>query len=145
MATSEQPKNASTLKEKLQQQLHIAQQRIQNANQEIAELRAQDKETIRQKADDLRKRMDAAKEDADKRKNEISAWLEARKEHTDAKIASWRQKRELKHLQKRADKAEDYAINLVVETMLDADAAEVAVLDAIEARLDADAAELATA
>jgi hypothetical protein len=145
MATTQEPKNAVTLKEKLQQQLQIVQQRIANANQEIADLRAQDKETIRQKADELRKRMDAAKQDADRRKNEISQWLEARKQHTEAQIATWRQKRELKHLQKRADKAEDYAINLVVATMLDADEAEVAVLDALEARLDADAAETATA
>jgi len=69
-----------------------------------------------------------------------SAWLSDKKQQSDDQIRTWRQKRELTHLERRADRAEEYTINTVVMAMMDADEAEVAVLDALDARVDADVA-----
>lgn len=140
MATQQQPKNASNLKDKLQEQLSRVQQRLATAKQDIASMTASDRETIRRKADEIRARMQQEQEEAKKKGSEISDWLQAKKEQTEEKLAAWRDKREVEHLQRRADRAEDYAVSMVVNALIDADEAEIAVLDALEARLDADSA-----
>ena len=140
MATEEQATSSSSLKQKLQEHLAKAQEKLASAKQEIAGLAEQDKQAIRRKAEEIRSRMKSDKEEAERRRKGMSEWLESRKQHTDDQIASWRQKREIKHLQKRADRAEEYAVNIVFTAMVDADEAEAAVLEALEARLDADSA-----
>ena len=140
MATQQQPKNTASVKQKLQEQLSKVQQRLASAKQEIDQLAAQDREQIHRKADEIRARMQQERAKAEKTRSEISEWMQAKKEHTQEKVASWRQKRDIERLQRRADRAEDYALNMVVNALIDADEAEVAVLDALEARLDAESA-----
>lgn len=140
MATQQQPKSGSTVKQRFQEQLAKVQQRLASAKQDIDDLEAQDRETIHRKADEIRARMKQEQEKADKMRSDISNWIQAKKEQTEDKIASWRQKRDVERLQRRADRAEDYAVNVVVNALIDADEAELAVLDALEARLDAESA-----
>jgi hypothetical protein len=71
-------------------------------------------------------------------------WKEEKVAHTREAIGSWRQKREVKKLQTRAERAEDYASDLVTVAVLDFEEAEQAVLDAIAARFDAEAATSAS-
>ena len=82
-------------------------------------------------------RLEQQRTRAEDLRRELQDWIEDRKEHTQEAIASWKQKREIRHLEKRADRAEEHAVNSVLLAMLDADEAELAVIDAIEARLDA--------
>ena len=137
---STQSRDAATLKEKFQQHMDKAKQRIEKAKQDIANLREQDKESIRQTRDALQRRIEAQQQRGEQIRDQVDAWLNEKKQHTDEQVASWRQKRELKHLEKRADRAAEYAVNVVAVAMMDADEAEAAVLDAIDARLDADTA-----
>jgi chromosome segregation ATPase len=140
MATQQQPKNTASVKQTLQEQFSKVQQRLATAKQDIDKLAAQDREMIRQKADEIRARMQQEQEEAKKTRSEMSQWLQAKKEETEEKLASWRAKRDIEHLQRRADRAEEHAMNMVVNALIDADEAEVAMLDALEARLDADTA-----
>jgi hypothetical protein len=142
MAKEEAKKSpaASELKEKLQQQFEIAKQRIEAAKKEIASLQEQDKESIRKKSAELQQRMKEQQDRAKELRSQVAAWLEIKKQQTDEQVLTWRQKREIKHLEKRAESAADYAMNLVTQAMMDADDAEAAVLDALDARLDADLA-----
>jgi chromosome segregation ATPase len=133
-------KSTSQLKAKLQEQLEKAKQRLDGAKKEIASLREADKESIRKMAADVHQRIDNQQAQAQKVRDEADSWIKDKKQHTDEVIASWRQKRQINHLERRAEKAEEYAVNAVVVAMLDADDAEIAVLDALDARLDADAA-----
>jgi hypothetical protein len=130
----------TTLKEKLQRHLDEAKQRMDQARHDIATLQEEDKESIRKKADEVRQRLDAQQARAQELRDRVSSWLRDEKQQTDAQVASWRKKREIKHLERRADRAEEYAVSAVVTAMMDADEAEIAVLDALDARLDAEVA-----
>lgn len=135
-----QSTTTSQLKQKLQQHLEIAKQRMEQVKQDIATVRAEDKESIRKMRTEIQARVEAQKEDAKQRRDQVSRWLQDKKEQGEAQVKSWREKREMKHLQKRADRAEEYAVNAVIVAMMDADDAEIAVLEAFDARLDADVA-----
>jgi hemerythrin len=140
---AEQTSSTSALKEKLQQHIEDAKRRMEQVKQDIANLREQDKESIRKKTAEIQQRIQAQRQQAEQLRDQITAWMRDKKQQTDEQVTTWRKKRELKHLQRRADRAEEYAINVVVSAMMDADEAEVAVLDALDARLDADTAAAA--
>lgn len=137
---TEEPTTASKLKAKFQQQFEEAKQRLDQAKRDIEELRAEDKESIREKSAEIHQRVKAQQDRVKELRDQVADWLKDKKQETDEQVMSWRQKRELKHLQRRADRAEDYAVNAVVTAMMDVDEVEIAVLDALDARLDADAA-----
>ncbi|MDX2090735.1 MAG: hypothetical protein SFX73_22950 [Kofleriaceae bacterium] len=132
-------KSAADLKQKLRMHFEEAKQRIEDAEEQIAQLREEDEASLRAAADEVRDRLEQQRNRAEDLRRELQSWLEDKKEHTTEAIASWKQKREIRHLEKRADRAEEHAVNAVLLAMIDADEAELAVIDAIEARLDADA------
>lgn len=134
------PTNAAQLKAVFEHHLEEAKQRLEQAKQDLAAVHESDKESIRQKSAELRQRIREEEQRANELRDEAAGWLKDKKAHTEEQISSWRQRRELKHLERRADRAEEYAVNALVMAMLDADEAEIAVLDALDARLDADQA-----
>jgi hypothetical protein len=133
----EQKKTSSEFKAMVQQQLEEAKQRLTQAKQDLAELNEEDKEAIRKKSAEIQQRIKAQQTRLQGLRDDIAAWIGEKKQQTDEQVMSWRQKRELKHLQKRADRAEEHAVNSVVVAIMDADEAEAAVLDALDARIDA--------
>lgn len=132
------------LKEKLQQRIDEARQRLEDVRHDIANLRAENQEDIRRKRAEIQLRIDAQKERARDVREQVSGWLREKAEQGDEAITSWRHKRAIKRLENRADRAEEYAVNALVVAMMDADEAEMAMLDALQARLDAEAAYSAT-
>ena len=137
---AEQPKSSAELKERLQQHLDNAKQRMAQVKQDIADLHERDKESIRKKSSEVKARIQAQQAQFQQLQEQVAEWMREKQDQTDDKVMSWRQKREIKRLEKRADRAEDYAVSAVVIAMMDADEAEAAVLDALDARLDADVA-----
>ena len=136
-------KSATNLTHKLNMHLDQAQERLEDAKQQIEELAEENQETLRAVAQDVRDRIDQHRIRAEEVRRDVADWIEDKRQQTQEAITTWRQKRELKHLERRADRAEEYAVNALTIAMLDADEAELAVIDAIEARLDAE--EAATA
>lgn len=135
-----EPTKTAQLKAAFEQHLEEAKQRLEQARQDIAAVSASDKESIRQKSAEIRHRLYEQEQRTAELRDDAAGWLKDRKAQTEEQVSSWRQRRELKHLEKRADRAEEYAVNALVVAMLDADEAEIAVLDALDARLDADLA-----
>jgi hypothetical protein len=135
MAT-ETSESTTSLKQKLQQHLDQAKQRLDSAKQDIANLREQDKESIRKTTTDVQNRIAATQQRAREVRAQMSAWFEDKKKQNKDVVASWKEKLELKSLERRAENAEEYAVGAVAIAMIDADEAEMAVLEALDARLD---------
>jgi len=139
--TTQQGTNSTTkLKEKLQEQFDAAKQRLEDVKQEIASLHEADKESISKMSAAVQQRIEQQQDKIQALRTQVDSWIQEKKSQSKETIASWRQKREIKHLERRADRAEEYALNAVIVAMMDADDAEMAVLDALDARLDAEAA-----
>lgn len=139
MTTTPQPTTSAELKKKLQNQLDDARKRLDGVQQDIQNLREEDKANIRAKVDELRKKIDENQEKAAELKTQAANWIKEKKEQTEDAIMSWRQKREVKRLLNRAERAEDYAVNAVSVAIMDIQNAEMAMFEALEARIDAEA------
>ncbi len=71
---------------------------------------------------------------------EIEAWIDNKKAVTAEMIADWKAKRDVSHLQNRADQAERYAQATIGVALTALDEAEQATLEAWLARADANSA-----
>jgi TolA-binding protein len=143
MPEKEATSTAENLKQKLAQQLDAARSKIEALKKDLISLRNEDIEALREKREEIDKRLDEQKEAARKLQADIANWKEEKVAHTQEAIGSWRQRHELKKLQNRADRAEEYALDLVTVAAFDFEEAEQAVLDAVVARFDADMASSA--
>lgn len=65
---------------------------------------------------------------------------EEKQAEVQSKVEEWKVKREIGELNRRAERAENYAASVVVVAMAAIDEAEEAILEAMAARLDADKA-----
>jgi hypothetical protein len=64
--------------------------------------------------------------------------VEAKKAETQAAVAEWKENRDRKKLEKRAERAQKYAEACIAMALCAAEEAEVAILEAAAARRDAD-------
>ncbi|HEY5927245.1 MAG TPA: hypothetical protein VIV11_36410 [Kofleriaceae bacterium] len=134
-----EPKGTEQLKQKLQQHLEEAKQRFEDARNHLASMGAEDQEQLKNLSAEIQGRIDSQRQRAQDVRDQVSTWIREKKEQGEEAIRSWQQKRSIKKLEHRADRAEEYAINSLVVAMMDADEAEMAMLDAVQARIDADA------
>lgn len=98
-------------------------------------------QNVRSHLDGLQGRIKQDQKKVSAARAQVEDWVESRKVDTEAKIAEWKTNRETSKLQKRADKAEEYAAAAIVVSVAAVDEAEEAALEAYLARLDADAAQ----
>jgi hypothetical protein len=133
-------KTSGGLKQKLANHLDAARGRLETLSEDVSNLHEEDMQALKLKGDELRKRLDEQKERARRMQADIARWTEEKATHTQEAIASWRQRRQIDKLQVRADRAEQFAMEMVAIAMLDFENAEQAVLDALAARFDAEAA-----
>ncbi len=130
----------STLKERLQVWVAEARERLENLQRDLDNLHVEDPRAIEQRAAEIRQRIDAERTAAEGLRADAAAWRHEEEEGGEAIARSWREKRAVRPLERRADRAEEYAENALVNTMIDADVAELAILDAFRAHLDAEIA-----
>ena len=140
----ESTETATTLKQKLSQQIDTARAKLDALKTDLAGLKEEDLQALQQKRDELQKRLDERKDRAKKMQTDISNWRKERVAHTREAIGSWRKQHEIKKLEARAERAEDYALDLVNVAAYDFEEAEQAILDAMAARYDADSAAVGT-
>ena len=93
----------------------------------------------------IQTKLTAAKESVEGKKQEAAAakarlegLIEEKKTETETAVAEWRTNRDRKKLEKRAERAEQYADVCVEMVQSAAMQAEVAILEAVAARKDAD-------
>ncbi|QOL25015.1 hypothetical protein LP316_11955 [Thalassotalea sp. LPB0316] len=71
---------------------------------------------------------------------DIENWAADKKEHTQETISSWKKKREIAKLDRRAEKAQKHAAHCVERAVVHVVAAEYALLEAISATIEAEEA-----
>jgi uncharacterized coiled-coil DUF342 family protein len=128
------------LKQKLSQHIDAAKAKLDALKKDLQSMHEEDMETLEERRTEIDKRISEQRDKAQKLQADIDAWKKEKVQHTQDAVSSWRKKRELKKLEHRADRAEDYAIDLVLTAAYDFDMAEQAVLDALAARYDANEA-----
>ena len=95
---------------------------------------------ITAKLDEAKSKVEQSKRDAERAQAKVSAYLDEKKAETAAKIEDWKRERQLKKLDSRAEKAEDYAVSSVAFAVVAIEQAELATLEAIASRIDAEEA-----
>jgi hypothetical protein len=99
----------------------------------------QAEETLHRQMDQLQKKIDGQKKAANKARTDMQNWFEQKKSEGKATIEQWKTKHEAKKLERRAERAEEYALASILVAVGTIDEAEQALLEAIAARIDADA------
>lgn len=94
---------------------------------------------VQAKLDEAKTAGAAAKQKAVDAKNNLKDLAEEKKLETEAEIAGWKAGRELKKLEKRAERAENYAENCIEVALYYIADAEEAILEAVSAQMDVDA------
>jgi TolA-binding protein len=131
---------AENLKQKLSQHIDATKVKLDALKHEISDMHEEDVQALEQKREDLRKRIDEQKDKARKMQADIASWKQEKAAHTKEAIGSWREQREVERLEARAERAEDYAVDMVSVASYDFDEAEQALFDAVAARYEADQA-----
>jgi hypothetical protein len=143
MAEKDATTTAEQLKRRLAERLDAARGKIDELQEDLETIHSEDMEELRQKRDELELRLAEQKEKARALHTDIEKWKAEKVAHTEQAIGSWRRRHEIQKLQRRADRAEEYALDLVSVAAYDFEEAEQAILDAVAARFDAEAAQSA--
>jgi hypothetical protein len=141
--TDTQTTSGDDLKQKLSRQLDGARAKLDDLKSDLARMHAEDVETLQRRREELDQHLKQQKDRARQLHSEIDTWRKEKTAHTKEAIASWRERREVEKLQSRAERAENYALDLVTIAALDFEEAEQAVLEAVTARFDAESTESA--
>ena len=112
--------------------------RIQGFKASVDAANAKAKADIQSQLDKTRADFEARKRKAEEAHKRIKSNIEETKAETEAKIEEWKHGREVKKLEKRAQRAEDYAADRAWLAMVSVEEAELAMLEAIAARIEAD-------
>jgi uncharacterized coiled-coil DUF342 family protein len=136
--------STNDLKQKLSEHIDAARAKLDALKKDLAGMHEEDVEALRKRRDEIDKRLDEQREKAQQLQADIESWKNEKVAHTQEAVTSWRKKRELKKLENRAERAEEFAIDLVLTAAYDFEEAEQAVLDALTARYDANAASAPT-
>jgi hypothetical protein len=99
---------------------------------------------IQSKLDEAKIKLDAKREEFNGYRAKLKAQFEEKEAEIKSNIEAWRAGREVKKLEHRAGKAEDYAATSTLLAMATMEEAEEATLAAIAARRDVETAEGAT-
>ena len=131
---------AADLKQKISQQIDAASAKLEALKRDLSSIHQEDMAALQEHQKDIRARIDQQKERAQQRRSDMARWKSEKVAHTQEAIASWKQRRELEKLEARADRAKDYALDMVSAVVYDFEEAEQAVYDAVAARLEAESA-----
>ena len=133
-------KGAEDLKQKLSQHIDEAKAKLDAMKRELSSIHAEDMQAFEERRQELHQRIDQQKEKTKKIQADIASWKQEKAAHTKEAISSWRKRREVEKLESRAERAEDYAADMVTVAAADFDEAQQALLDAVAARYEADTA-----
>ena len=131
---------AADLKQKISEQIDAASAKLEALKRDLASVHEEDMAALQEHQKDIRARIDQQKERVRQRQSDIARWKSEKVAHTQEAIASWKQRREVEKLEARADRAKDYALDMVSAVVYDFEEAEQAVYEAVAARLEAESA-----
>ena len=128
------------LGKKLHSKLDSGIGQLKTAQSHLADLQKETTAAIQSKLDKANQALAAKKQQAADAKEKVEAYLSNKTAETQAAVAEWKSSHDRKKLEKRAERAEQYAESCVEMALYYADTAEAAILEAVAARKDADEA-----
>ncbi|HTB56988.1 MAG TPA: hypothetical protein VLC06_03900 [Polyangia bacterium] len=128
------------LKQKISEQIDAARAKLEALKRDLSSVHEEDMAALQEHQNDIRARIDQQEERARQRQSDIARWKSEKVAHTKEAIASWKERREIDKLEARAERAKDYALDMVSAVVYDFEEAEQAVYDAVAARLEAESA-----
>jgi hypothetical protein len=132
--------DAADLKQKISEQIDAARAKLEALKQDLSSVHEEDMAAHQEHQKDIRARIDQQKDRARQRQSDIARWKSEKVAHTREAIASWKERREVDKLEARAERAKEYALDMVSAVVYDFEEAEQAVYDAVAARLEAESA-----
>jgi hypothetical protein len=132
--------DANDLKQKISEQIDAARAKLEALKQDLSSVHQEDMAALQEHQKEIRARIDQQKERARQRQSDIARWKSDKVAHTREAIASWKERREVDKLEARAERAKEYALDMVSAVVYDFEEAEQAVYDAVAARLEAESA-----
>ena len=127
----------------LRSDLTAADNRLQDLKGQLETANQETREAIQAKLDKAKANLEAQKRKAEERRHDVKSYLEEKVAEAQHDIDDWKKRREIKKLEKRAQRREEYAADTILFAMAAIDEANVAVLEALDARLDVEDAEAA--
>jgi hypothetical protein len=124
---------------KLHDNLEGVEDRIKSLKTSIQSIPQKTQDEIQSKLNQAKANLDAKKSEFDQYRVKLKTQFEEKESEVKLNIEEWKESREVKKLEHRADQAEDYAATSILLAIAALDEAEKVTLEAISARLDAEA------
>jgi hypothetical protein len=125
----------------LRDQLNLIEQRLQAVKVNVEGLPEQAEKAVRAKVEQAQANLHAHRERVELTWADLKARAEEQIVETKETVNKWKANRELRKLQARADRAEEYAECAIEFAVAAVNEAEKAIFDAVVARMDADATQ----
>jgi hypothetical protein len=125
----------------LRERLNALERGVQSVKTSVQALPAKADKALWGKINDVRAKLQAQKERVEKARLDLKARADQKVAESMEAINEWKAKREVRKLNARAERAEEYAGAAMVLALVSIDEAEQAILEAVAARMDADAAQ----
>jgi tellurite resistance protein len=122
----------------LHDNLEAVENRIKSLKTSIQSIPQKTQDEIQSKLHAAKANLDAKKHEFDEYRVKLKTQFEEKESEVKLNIEEWKESREIKKLEHRADQAEDYAATAISLAIAALDEAEKVTLEAISARLDAE-------
>lgn len=120
--------------------LQVLEDRAKSLKENIQSSTKKTQSEIQSSLAEIRTNLSAKKHEFDEYRTKLQTQFAEQESELKSNIEEWKTSREVKQLENRADKAEEYASNMICLAMATMEEAEEATLAAISSRLDANAA-----
>jgi exonuclease VII large subunit len=127
--------------DKLKDRLDTMADRIQSTKSHIEALPEKGDKALRKLLDDARSNVESRKQRGDQALANLKAKAQQKVAETKEEVSRWKEQRDVRKLNSRADRAEAYAADAIDVAITAIDEAEGAAIEAVAARLDVDAAQ----
>ena len=124
------------LGKKLHAKLDSGIDHLKKAQDSLENLQKETKSAISSKLEAATETVNEKKQDAKATKDKIEEFLEEKKTETTTAVNDWKVERNLKKLEKRAERAAKHAESCIELTLYYSQEAEVAIFEALAARMD---------
>ena len=123
---------------KLPTKLDYGIDRLKSAKAYLEDFKKDTKDAVQTRIKASKEALEEKKQEAEAAKNRLEEFVEDKKAETQAAVAEWKTMRDLKKLEKRAERAQKRAEASIALALYYVEEAEVAILEAVAARIDAD-------
>lgn len=125
---------------KLHDNLEAVEERVKSLRDSLQSVPKKTQDEIQSKLDEAKATLNSKKQEFDEFRAKLKTQFEEKESELKSDVEEWKSSREMKKLEHRANKAEDYAVTAIALSVATIQEAEEATLTAIAARLDAEAA-----